>query len=159
MSIRTALGVAAAVFAADRLSKWWVVEALELPRVLAIDVVPGFVALRMAWNRGVNFGLFASGDDRARWALVGLALAIAAAVAVWAARRADARFGLAAGMLIGGAVGHAGDRVEYGAVADFLNVTCCGIANPWSFNIADVAIFAGAAAIALLPTPASGERA
>jgi len=105
----------------------------------------------MAWNRGVNFGLFASGDDRARWALVALALAISAAVAVWAARRADLRFGVAAGLLIGGAVGNAWDRIRYGAVADFLNVTCCGFANPYSFNIADAAIFAGAVAIALLP--------
>jgi signal peptidase II len=153
VSLRTALGVAAAVFAADRATKWWVVEALDLPRVLAIDVLPGVFALRMAWNRGVNFGLFASGDDRARWALVGLALVIAAAVAVWTARRADTRFGLAAGMLIGGAVGNAWDRVEYGAVADYLHVSCCGVHNPWSFNIADVAIFVGAIAIALLPTP------
>ena len=158
MSLRTALGVGGAIFAADRISKWWVVEALDLPRVLSIDVLPGIFALRMAWNRGVNFGLFASGDDRARWTLVGLALVIAAGVAVWAARRADTRFGLAAGLLIGGAVGNAWDRVQYGAVADFLNVTCCGIDNPWSFNVADVAIFAGAIAIALLPTP-ERERA
>ena len=29
-------------------------------------------------------------------------------------------------------------------VADFLNMSCCGFTNPFSFNIADIAIFAGA---------------
>ena len=30
------------------------------------------------------------------------------------------------------------------AVADFLNMSCCGIENPYAFNVADIAIFAGA---------------
>ena len=50
---------------------------------------------------------------------------------------------------VGGALGNAWDRLQYGAVADFLNMSCCGIDNPYAFNIADVAIFAGAALIAL----------
>ena len=54
-----------------------------------------------------------------------------------------------AGIVIGGAMGNAWDRLQYGAVADFLNMSCCGINNPFAFNIADVAIFAGAALIAL----------
>jgi signal peptidase II len=157
VSLRIAGAVAAAVFAVDRASKWIVVEAMDLARVLSIDVVPGVFHLRMAWNRGVNFGLFTSGDDRARWGFVALALAISVGVAVWAARRADARFGAGAGLLIGGALGNAWDRAQYGAVADFLNVTCCGIQNPWSFNVADAAIFAGALALALLPHPERTE--
>ena len=39
----------------------------------------------------------------------------------------------------------------YGAVADFINMSCCGIDNPYAFNVADVAIFAGAIGLALLP--------
>jgi signal peptidase II len=49
-----------------------------------------------------------------------------------------------AGVLIGGALGNVVDRVVYGAVADFLNMSCCGIENPYAFNVADVAIFVGA---------------
>jgi signal peptidase II len=41
------------------------------------------------------------------------------------------------------------DRVLYGAVADFLNMSCCGIENPYAFNIADIAIFVGAAGLVL----------
>ncbi|MFN3615939.1 MAG: signal peptidase II [Rubrimonas sp.] len=143
--------VGAAVFVFDRLTKWWVVEAMDLARVLAIDVWPGFVNFRMAWNRGVNFGLFATDGDAGRWALIALSLAIAAAVTVWALRRRDPLFALGAGLLVGGALGNAWDRFVYGAVADFLNVTCCGVQNPFSFNVADIAIFAGALAVALAP--------
>jgi signal peptidase II len=143
--------VGGAVFVFDRLSKWWVVEAMDLRRVLSIDVLPGFVHFRMAWNRGVNFGLFANDSDAGPWALIGLSLLIAAAVTVWAARRRDPLFTLGAGLLVGGALGNAWDRFVYGAVADFLNVTCCGVQNPFSFNVADIAIFAGALAVAVAP--------
>ena len=44
----------------------------------------------------------------------------------------------------GGALGNVIDRLLYGAVADFLNMSCCGIDNPFAFNLADVWIFAGA---------------
>ena len=47
-------------------------------------------------------------------------------------------------MIVGGALANALDRVIYGAVADFLNMSCCGIQNPFTFNIADIFIFAGA---------------
>ena len=49
----------------------------------------------------------------------------------------------------------AGDLVEVmprnscGAVADFLNMSCCGYENPYAFNVADIAIFAGAAGLVL----------
>ena len=52
-------------------------------------------------------------------------------------------------MLIGGALGNVVDRVVYGAVADFLNMSCCGIENPFAFNVADVAIFVGAIGLVL----------
>ena len=51
---------------------------------------------------------------------------------------------LSAGMLIGGAAGNVLDRIVYGAVADFLNMAVPGFRNPYSFNVADIAIFAGA---------------
>jgi signal peptidase II len=155
-------GVAAGVLALDRITKWLVVDVLDLRRALAVDLWPGVLSLRMAWNRGVNFGLFADDGAALRLGLAGLAVAVSAAVAVWALRRADAWFAVGSGALIGGALGNAWDRLWYpeGAVADFLNVTCCGIANPYAFNLADVAIFAGAAALVFARHPeADGRRA
>ena len=46
-------------------------------------------------------------------------------------------------------MGNVIDRLAFGAVADFLNMSCCGIENPYAFNVADIAIFAGAAGLAL----------
>jgi signal peptidase II len=45
---------------------------------------------------------------------------------------------------VGGALGNVIDRILYGGVADFLNMSCCGFTNPYAFNVADIAIFLGA---------------
>jgi signal peptidase II len=144
------------VLALDQASKWAIVVGLNLRERLVIEVLPPWVHFTMAWNRGVNFGLFASEAAFMRWFLIALALAISAAVWIWV-RREGARpmMQVSAGLLIGGALGNALDRIVWGAVADFLNVTCCGIRNPYAFNVADVAIFAGAFGLLLF----SGSRA
>jgi signal peptidase II len=54
-----------------------------------------------------------------------------------------------AGLLIGGALGNVVDRLLYGAVADFLNMSCCGFTNPYAFNVADISVFFGAIGLAL----------
>lgn len=151
-STRLAL-IAAAVFVLDQASKVAVVEALGLMHRLRIEVWPGVVTFIMAWNRGINFGVLASDSPLMRWGLAALAVAISAGVAVWTLRRDETWFTLGGGLLIGGALGNAVDRVRFGAVADFLNVTCCGIVNPYAFNVADIAIFAGALVLAFAPTP------
>ena len=53
-------------------------------------------------------------------------------------------------LVLGGAIGNALDRAIYGVVADFLNMSCCGLRNPYAFNPADIFIFAGAAGLVLL---------
>ncbi|AML50763.1 signal peptidase II [Falsihalocynthiibacter arcticus] len=133
----------------DQVSKWGVVQVLDLKSVHEIDVLPPFVNFRMAWNDGVNFGL-GGGGHIAKYILIALALGISAWVFVWVWRERPNRIGMAsAGLLIGGALGNVIDRVLYGAVADFLNMSCCGFENPYSFNVADIAIFAGAIGLIL----------
>jgi signal peptidase II len=106
------------------------------------------LTLRMAWNRGVNFGLFADFDMR--WALIAVALIISAFVLWWIRRENAGRWAhISAGLLVGGAIGNVVDRVLHGAVADFLNVSCCGINNPYAFNVADISIFVGAIGLVL----------
>ena len=63
----------------------------------------------------------------------------------------------AAGLLAGGALGNVVDRVLYGAVADFLNMSCCGFQNPYSFNVADIAVFLGA--VGMVVFAGDGRRA
>ncbi|MGY6410911.1 MAG: signal peptidase II [Alkalilacustris sp.] len=157
--MRTALVSAAATLALDQASKAWVIHVLDLPRRLAIDVVPPFFNLRMAWNTGVNFGLFAGDGELTRWVLTAVALVISVAVWVWVARQAPGRLlQVSTGLLVGGALGNVIDRLLYGAVADFINMSCCGIDNPFAFNVADVAIFAGALGIVLFSDGSGGAR-
>ena len=145
------LGIwAIVVFALDQASKYAVVYGLDLRTRLEIDILPPLLQLRMAWNRGVNFGLFAHDAEVMRWVLIGVALAISGWVIWWIrAERPRALAEISAGVLVGGALGNALDRAVQGAVMDFLNMSCCGIRNPYAFNVADVAIFAGAAGLIL----------
>ncbi|MEM8697880.1 MAG: signal peptidase II [Pseudomonadota bacterium] len=142
--------VALAIFALDRISKIWIVELVGLDQLLRIEVAPPYLVLQMAWNRGINFGIPLGGPEM----LAGLAMAISVSLVWWVLRRAREApqpvLVPAAGVVVGGALGNAFDRLYYpqAAVADFLNMSCCGIDNPFSFNVADIAIFLGAVVIA-----------
>jgi signal peptidase II len=135
------------VFALDRASKIVVLNVFELAQTGRIDVAPPYLTLLMAWNRGVNFGIGGSAD--ARWMLIGLAVVVSIGLVWWVLRTRKPTLAWGCGAVVGGALGNAWDRFQYGAVADFLNMSCCGIVNPYAFNIADIAIFAGAAWIAI----------
>lgn len=142
----------------DQASKYYVVHWLGLgnPGRGKIEVFPPYLEFQMAWNRGVNFGLF-SGFDM-RWVLIGVAIVISIAVLWWLRKNGGSRWVyLSTGLLVGGAIGNVIDRIFYGAVADFLNMSCCGINNPYSFNIADVAIFVGAIGLAFFGEDAKSK--
>ena len=143
--MRLAAKAAFVTFLLDQASKYAVVHVMGLERRGAIDVFPPWLNFRMAWNQGVNFGLLQGETDWARYGLIAVALAISVWVWMWVRREPHSRrVHLSAGLLIGGALGNVVDRILYGAVADFLNMSLPNWANPYSFNIADVAIFAGA---------------
>ena len=153
-----AAGVTLTILVLDQLSKWIVVQMLNLKEVQAIDVIDPWLNLRMAWNQGVNFGLFGSDAELMRWILIAVAAVICIWVTVWLIRSRPGRLGqIGAGLLLGGAIGNVIDRIAYGAVADFLNMSLPGWRNPYSFNVADIAIFAGAAALVFLPGPPKGD--
>jgi len=143
----------------DQASKLWVVQWLDLKTRGAIDVVPPYLNFRMAWNQGVNFGLGASDGDVMRWVLIFVALVISTIVIVWVRREQMGVIAqVSAGLLVGGAIGNVIDRLAYGAVADFINMSCCGWQNPWSFNVADIGVFLGAVGLALFAGGKSGQE-
>lgn len=157
--MRPVVWTAGLTFLLDQVSKWAVVQHLDLATRRAIDVLPPWLQFRMAWNQGVNFGLFASSAGVMRWVLVAVSLVISAWVWRWISRSAQRPVArVAAGLLIGGALGNVIDRVIYGAVADFLNMGFPGFTNPYSFNVADIAIFAGAAGLVLFAGDGKGSR-
>jgi signal peptidase II len=151
---------AVVTFVLDQLSKLSVVHGLDLINRHEIDVLPPFLVFRMAWNEGINFGLLSHGSDIARWGLIVVALAISAWVVWWMRReRENWKAEVAGGLLVGGALGNIVDRIAYGAVADFLNMSCCGIENPYAFNVADIAIFVGALGLVIFAKGGEGAKA
>ena len=137
----------------DQASKWVIVFYMGLERKLAIDVFPPFLNFRMGWNTGINFGLLSDYPDTMRWILVGLTVVISIGLLVWGRRTfSSSAEWISAGLIVGGALGNAMDRVFYKAVADFLNMSCCGINNPFTFNVADIFIFLGAVGLILFST-------
>ena len=137
------------VFLLDQIGKWWVVHWLDLINRQRIDIAPPYLTFQMAWNRGINFGIGAGFDIR--WVLIAVALGISGFVLWWGRKTGGGKWVyLSAGVLVGGAMGNVVDRLLYGAVADFLNMSCCGITNRFSFNLADISVFVGAVGLVFL---------
>jgi len=161
--MRIVFWVATVVFVFDQVTKYYVVHMLNLDRVLAINVWDPYFNLRMAWNYGINFGLLAQDKDWMRWVLIAVALTISGAVLWWVHHDPAGRWQkIAAGLLVGGALGNVIDRLMYGAVADFINMSCCGFQNPFAFNIADISVFIGAFGMVVLSgdtSDRSGKKA
>ncbi len=153
MPLFRAMLMATIIFFADRITKWIVVEYMELSRRIYIEVYPPYLNFMMAWNEGINFGLFGSNNDFTRYLLIAIAFAIVIGLVFWVRNKEGWLVPLCVGAIIGGAMGNVLDRAVYGAVADFLNMSCCGIDNPFAFNIADIAIFAGAFGLIVFADP------
>jgi len=127
----------------DQISKWFILEQLDLDIIGSYDVYSPFLTLKMGWNTGINFGLFSESHFSMRWILVAISLGICLFLLFWS-RKLKGNFApILIGLIIGGAVGNVIDRVRFGAVIDFLNMSCCGINNPYIFNLADIFVFTG----------------
>jgi len=143
--------IAGCVFVLDQATKYYVVHMMDLRLVGRIDVFPPYLNLRMAWNTGINFGLMSGDAALTRWILIAVALLISGVILWWVHREPLTGCRDLPRVFAGRALGNVVDRLIYGAVADFLNMSCCGIDNPYAFNVADIAVFAGAIGLVLAP--------
>ena len=141
----SALALGASIVALDQTVKYWVLNALRLPDIGSVPVA-GPLHWTMVWNQGVSFGFFRADHDIVRWALAAFSIIVAVVLAGWVRKATRPLFALALGLVIGGAVGNVIDRIRFGAVVDFIDVTRIGF-FPWVFNIADAAIVCGVVAL------------
>ena len=140
---RTGLALALPVLVIDQLHKWWVVYIYDLPQRGKVEVLPG-LDLVFTLNKGISYGLFAQDGQGGQVMLAVFAVLVSAALVVYLARGAESRLAaLSLGLIIGGALGNAIDRVHFGGVADYLQPYIFDWRWPYIFNIADVAIVAG----------------
>ncbi len=143
------LTTAALACALDQASKLWLIFVYELGRRGPVEILP-FLDLVLTYNTGISYGWFKQEGLFGQWLLLGIK-ALAVALLVWWLTRVQSRgLALGLGLIIGGALGNAIDRLAYGAVADFvlLHITTAQWSFNWYvFNFADAAIVAGVAAI------------
>ncbi|MBI09493.1 MAG: signal peptidase II [Rhodospirillaceae bacterium] len=134
------LGCAAIVIAVDQLSKWLILtEVMNPPRVIEIT---GFLNLVLVSNKGVSFGLFSSDAVWAQPALASFAALVSILLVFWMRQAQHCFSAISLGLVVGGALGNAIDRLLHEAVVDFLDFHVAGYHWP-VFNIADSAITVG----------------
>jgi signal peptidase II len=149
---------------ADQASKLWLLDVFDLARRVAergaVRVTP-FFDLVLAWNTGISFGWLQGDSALVQFGLMAVKALAVIALAVWMTRSRTWLATIALGMIIGGAIGNAIDRIIYGAVVDFalLHLQIGGKTFDWYvFNLADVAIVAGVIGLlydSLLGVPAA----
>jgi signal peptidase II len=162
--LRSPLGpgvlAAVATLAIDQASKYWLVHIFDIAHRGTVRITP-FFDLVLAWNIGISFGWFQNDGQIAQIGLMAVKALAVIALAIWMARSRTLLATVALGMIIGGAIGNALDRFVYGAVVDFalFHVQIAGNTFNWYvFNLADVAIVAGVAALlydSLIGVPAA----
>ena len=153
--------VALIAAAADLASKYYLLMVYDLPSRGQVAVAP-FVDFVFVRNFGISYGLFQQNSAAGQWTL--LAIKAAAGILIWAwLARAESRLtALALGLILGGALGNAIDRLDHGWVTDFVLFYIDFGAwrfNWYVFNLAGVAIVAGVAGLlyeSLFRAPRSG---
>lgn len=158
--VRLGAIVAVTVLVLDQASKLWLLRVFDIGHRGSVNLTP-FFDLVLAWNPGISFGWFQNDSPTAQIILMLIKAAAVLILAVWMARSRTPIATIALGLIIGGAIGNAIDRFAYGAVVDFalFHVQIGGNTFNWYvFNLADVAIVAGVAALlydSFLGTPAA----
>ena len=147
--LRAGVIAAIATLVVDQASKLWLLYVFDIVHRGAVRVTP-FFDLVLAWNPGISFGWFQSESPAAQIGLMAVKAVAVIVLAIWMASSRTVLATLALGLIIGGAIGNAIDRFAYGAVVDFalLHVQIGEKTLNWYvFNLADVAIVAGVAAL------------
>jgi signal peptidase II len=147
--LRPGIIAAVAALALDQASKLWLLFVFDLAHRGKVKLTP-FFDLELAWNIGISFGWFQSNSALAQIALMAVKAMAVIVLAIWMARSRTLLATIALGLIIGGAIGNGIDRFAYGAVVDFalFHVQIGGNTFNWYvFNLADVAIVAGVAAL------------
>src|SRR5215211_9534938 len=107
---RFGLAVAATCAAADQALKLWLIFGLDL-RAHGIVTLTPFLDLVLTWNQGISYGLFRQEGPLGQWTLLALKMIAIVLLWMWLARAPTRLTALALGLIIGGAVGNAIDRL------------------------------------------------
>jgi len=139
-----AASFAAALIAADQITKYLVVKSLWPGQL--VEVIPRFFNLTLSHNAGGAFSLLA---DRPLLFTVLSVVAVALLCYLFTRLEGRTASSFAAAAIFAGAVGNLSDRFRLGYVVDFVDLHV----GPWHwyvFNVADAAITVGAISLFVL---------
>jgi signal peptidase II len=156
---RFGLIVAALACALDQASKLYLLFVFDLADHGPVRLGP-FFDLVLTRNTGISYGLFQTQGALGQGVLLAVKALAVVLLWIWLSHARGRLAALSLGLIIGGAVGNAIDRLAYGWVADFVffHVSTATWRFEWYvFNLADVAIVAGV--IGLLYESLVGDRA
>ena len=142
---RFGLAVAAVACFLDQAFKVYLLFVFDLAANGPVRIGP-FIDIILARNTGISYGLFQTQGPLGQWVLLAFKAVAVSLLCFWLARAKDRLTALSLGLIIGGAVGNAIDRLAYGWVADFVffHISTPNWQFNWYvFNLADVAIVAG----------------
>ena len=138
--------VAAAIIAADRLTKLAMLEAFAPGERLEVT---GFFNLVLVFNKGAAFSFLAGASGWQTPVFATISTVAAVVISVLIVRHSGNRLLCTAlALMLGGALGNLWDRLEWGHVVDFLDFHAAGWHWP-AFNVADSAITIGAVLLIL----------
>ncbi len=133
--------IVAVVLAADQITKRLVVESLRLGESRQpIPALSPFFQITRSHNTGAAFGFLPQAGDLFLVIAVVVVIAMAYFYPRITGRAILQRIG--AGLICGGALGNALDRIQYGLVIDFIHYQIPGVISNVS-NLADHAIVLG----------------
>ena len=144
--LRSGIITAVATLLIDQASKLWLLYVFDLGHRGVVRVTP-FLDLVLAWNIGISFGWLQNDSQFVQLGLMAVKALAVVALAIWMARSRTLLASIALGLIIGGAVGNAIDRLAYGAVVDFALFHIGNTFYWYVFNLADTAIVAGVCAL------------
>jgi signal peptidase II len=139
------LGIAVVTGIVDQASKLWLLYAFDLAGRARVSVT-SFIDLVITWNTGISYGLLPQQGVIGLWALLAFKAAAVVFLWIWLARASSRLTAAALGLIIGGALGNAIDRLHWPGVLDFVlfHVQTATWNFSWYvFNLSDVAIVAG----------------
>jgi signal peptidase II len=139
------LAVAAVTCVVDQAAKLWLLFDFDLASRAPVALTP-FIELDLTFNTGISYGLFPQQGMLGQWALFAFKVAAVVFLWVWLTRAPSRLTALALGLIIGGAIGNAVDRLHWPGVMDFVlfHIDTASFTFRWYvFNLADAAIVAG----------------
>ncbi len=131
------------IFVLDQITKHAIVDGMSLYE--SIQILP-FFNLTYVHNYGAAFSFLYDAGGWQRYFLSAVALIVSAVIIWWLkdASKEQILLPVAFSFILGGALGNVFDRLVYGYVIDFLDFYYGSYHWP-AFNVADSAIFIGAA--------------